>query len=73
MADMAYYDSLEAADMAGDPAASSANAQAASIAAAAAEDARAAKAHDEEVGQEDPLVAAFRKGKSDAMASGGRL
>ncbi|GEM_PF-3285653 len=70
MADMAYYDSLEAADMAGaDPAA----AQAAAIAAATAQDAQASAAHDAEVGEEDPLTKVFRQGKADAMASGGKL
>jgi len=34
---------------------------------AAGYDAKASKAHDEEVGEESPLAAAYRAGKADAM------
>jgi len=67
MADSAYYDALELADQESEFVGPVQGATPAQIAAAAADDAAANAAHDEEVGTEDPLAAAFRQGKSDAM------
>jgi len=69
MADMAYYDSLEAADAETGPVQDPTTTPAA-VAAAVAEDAAAEAAHNEEAGEESTFMRQFRLGK-EAAAKGG--